>query len=76
MSDDWIQSEKERWFAAMKAKCHMPRMDGDKIDMFVCDIGFHNGPGCEACGESWCQHCDDAEEISECSRPVLELIAN
>jgi hypothetical protein len=31
--------------------------DGD-IDFFQLDAGFHNGPGCEKCHETWCQHCE------------------
>lgn len=35
------------------------------IDIFVRDNGFHNGPGCELCGESWCHHCEG--EIEPCT---------
>lgn len=30
--------------------------DGD-IDVFQLDIGYHNGPKCQDCGASFCQHC-------------------
>jgi hypothetical protein len=34
------------------------RDDDGYIDIFVLDEGYHNGPGCELCGESWCHHCE------------------
>lgn len=37
--------------------------DGD-VNIFVMDHGYHNGPGCELCGESWCHHCED--EVKPC----------
>lgn len=37
--------------------------DGD-IDLFVMDAGYHNGPGCVNCHDSWCHHCCD--EIEPC----------
>jgi hypothetical protein len=39
--------------------------DGD-IDHFVCDAGYHNGPGCSVCHVSWCHHSDGAEDIQPC----------
>jgi hypothetical protein len=37
---------------------HVLKLDEDgAVDEFVCDAGYHNGPGCSVCGESWCQHC-------------------
>ena len=28
-----------------------------KIDEWVIDYGYHNGPGCKRCGYSFCMHC-------------------
>ena len=28
-----------------------------KIDEWVLDYGYHNGPGCKRCGYSFCMHC-------------------
>lgn len=39
--------------------------DGD-IDVFAVDSGFHNGPACEACRDSWCHHCTSADELKPC----------
>jgi hypothetical protein len=46
--------------------------DGD-VDIFICDTSWHNGPGCELCGESWCQHCDPViEPCSQRGEPTEE----
>ncbi len=31
--------------------------DDGRIDIFRLESGFHNGPECKLCGESWCHHC-------------------
>lgn len=47
----------------LEAAGHVLRRDGGGyIDIFVMDIGYHNGPGCVNCGESWCHHCEDLIE--------------
>lgn len=74
---DWLTEEKERWMEAMKAKGHVPVVEDDgSLDMFVCDGGYHNGPGCSSCGWSTCHHCERIEDIPECDNPALELKAN
>ena len=56
-----------KWFDALKAKGHMPVVDEDgKLNFFVCDSGYHNGPGCHACGWSCCWHCCAVSDIPEC----------
>jgi hypothetical protein len=65
----------EDWFLAMKAKGHLPRMSNGRIDMFVEDAGCHNGPGCETCDWSCCEHCTGIEDIPECENPPLDLTA-
>lgn len=38
-----------------------------KIDMWALDSGFHNGPMCKRCGESFCLHCNpNWEQDSPC----------
>ena len=38
---------------------HKWRFDKDgKIDEFAVDVGYHNGPECVRCGESFCHHCN------------------
>lgn len=73
---DWFAEEKLKWLDAMKSKGHVPIMDNGELDMFVCDSGYHNGPGCETCHWSTCHHCDGIEDIPECSNPAIELQAN
>ncbi|MDH7796381.1 MULTISPECIES: hypothetical protein [unclassified Beijerinckia] len=62
----------ENWFDAMKARGHTPRMDDGEIDMFFRSAGYHNGPGCETCGWSCCCHCEDVDEIPQCSEPTTD----
>lgn len=33
------------------------RNRGGRIDNFAFDSGYHNGPVCIRCGESFCEHC-------------------
>lgn len=48
---------------------HKLRRDEDgNVDIFVCDSDYHNGPGCETCGDSWCHHCN--ETIKPCDGGV------
>lgn len=62
-----------QWIEAMKAKGHLPVLDEDgNLDTLVLDIDFHNGPGCQLCGESWCHHCLDPEDIPQCSNPAID----
>ena len=43
----WIKSNKHIW---------RKRADGE-IDYFAVDFEYHNGPECEICGLSFCEHC-------------------
>lgn len=56
----------DNWIEAMRAKGHSPCMEDGRVDIFVMDSGFHNGPGCITCGESWCMHCTAPENIEPC----------
>lgn len=62
----------ENWIAiAEGVKGHKLRRDDDGcVDGFVCCSGFHNGPGCETCGDSWCEHCTKPEDIDACDGGV------
>lgn len=67
----------DEWIDALKAKGHVPRMvsyeEGETyLNMFVLDCGFHNGPGCETCGWSTCEHCNDVDAIPKCKSPAIE----
>ena len=42
------------------------RDEDGEIDMWVMDVGFHNGPGCKRCGASFCEHCDPDYDEEEC----------
>lgn len=72
-----MNDEKQQWFDAMKAKGHLPMMDElydhPELNIWVVDVGFHNGPGCETCHWSCCMHCDSIESIPQCDNPCLDL---
>ena len=65
----------------MKERGHTPIMmdwgDGEPahLDVFVCEEGWHNGPGCETCGASWCHHCLQPESIQPCTKPFIDGVA-
>ena len=37
-----------------------------EIDMWVMDVGYHNGPGCKRCHATFCEHCDPDWDKEEC----------
>ncbi len=42
---------------------HVLKLNEDGlIDTWVMDLGYHNGPGCINCHDSWCVHCEDKIE--------------
>ena len=45
-----------------KWKCY----EDGRIDLFVTDKGFHNGPGCTVCGFTFCHHCNPEGIDTEC----------
>lgn len=63
-----MADQEDPWITAMKAKGHVPRLneDGDGVDIFVTDSGYHNGPGCSICDETWCMHCTNPDKIEPC----------
>ena len=36
-------------------------------DDFQLDVGYHNGPRCELCQESYCEHCVDVAALDDCA---------
>jgi hypothetical protein len=64
----------EEWHVAMVAAGHSPVLDKDGIDMFVYgdfdpegSDRYCNGPACQTCGWSCCQHCQGPDSIPECT---------
>ena len=52
----WMYTKKHLWYK---------NKDGS-IDKWRLDIGFHNGPECQVCGEAVCIHCYPDWESMEC----------
>lgn len=40
--------------------------DKRKVDNFALDSGYHNGPKCVNCGESFCVHCHPERLKEKC----------
>lgn len=53
----WVFTKKHLWY----------RDKAGEIDMWRLDIGNHNGPECQICGESFCEHCHKDWADKECS---------
>lgn len=43
----WVHTDKHLWY----------KNEDGSIDEWRLDVGFHNGPECEVCGECFCMHC-------------------
>jgi hypothetical protein len=55
---------------------HTLKRDEHGIDNWVESIGYHNGPGCTKCEETWCEHCSgDGAHITEVCTPDPVLSA-
>lgn len=56
------------FYTKLEAVGHKLKRDQDgAVDAWVLAGDYHNGPGCEVCGEAWCEHCqDDAKDIEPC----------
>lgn len=52
----WMHTKKHLWYK---------NKDGS-IDEWRLDLGFHNGPMCQVCGEAVCMHCYPDWESMEC----------
>lgn len=53
---EWKHIKKHLWHKDEKGE----------IDMYYLDFGFHNGPGCEICGECICANCEPDWAEKEC----------
>lgn len=60
-------SYEEFYQALEKAGHKLYRHKNGEVDNFRLDYGYHNGPECEKCQESWCKHCQ---------RPITDCINN
>lgn len=66
---DLLSMSGAEYHAYLEAQGHRLVRDEDgEIDVFVLDCEYHNGPGCELCGESWCHHCRDEVDACECAK--------
>ena len=67
-------SEYAKFYAAIEAAGHLLKRDeSGEVDGFALDYEYHNGPMCELCYDSWCQHChDEHDKIESCSVGVIE----
>lgn len=45
---------------------HVWYRDDGLVDMFRVESGFHNGPECARCHESFCEHCEPDRLIEKC----------
>ena len=55
----------QTFYEALEAAGHVLKREGDgRVDSFFVDSGYHNGPGCVNCHDSWCEHCK--EDIKPC----------
>lgn len=64
-----IRNRQADWFDALVAKGHTPiTNEAGGLDIFVCDVGKHNGPGCQTCDWSDCWHCLKVADIPECTK--------
>lgn len=52
----WIYSKKHLWY----------KNKNGEIDMWRLDIGIHNGPECQVCHASFCEHCTPNFDDEEC----------
>lgn len=66
-----MNKTQQKWYDAMREKGHTPRMDVDfgGLNMFFCDEDVHNGPGCETCYWSTCEHCNRKMIIPSFTKP-------
>jgi hypothetical protein len=53
----------KKYYEELEAAGHVLKKDEDgNVCQWVLDEGFHNGPGCVNCHDSWCEHCRDTIE--------------
>lgn len=50
----------QEYYDALEAAGHKLRRNEDgSVDHWGLDHGYHNGPICLICDDSWCEHCQD-----------------
>lgn len=55
----WVETSKHEW----------EKDDDGSVDEFAFDWGYHNGPVCEICGFSFCEHCNpDSWDDNGCDK--------
>lgn len=65
--------ESELWLS--QANGHQLIVDEEGfVDFWIHGVGYHNGPGCAACHESWCEHCHPDGPPTSCDA-VLDIEA-
>lgn len=63
-----FEKEMGLWETALIKKGHTPILYEGQLDIFVLDVGHHNGPGCSVCRDMWCWHCmKNPEDLPECT---------
>ena len=71
-----LKGDRDAWEAAIRAKGHIPQMDGADVDMAAWDDNewpFHQGAICENCGLLPCWLCDGPEDLEPCQGPEKPL---
>ena len=48
--------------------------ENGNIDIWRLDSGDHNGPECERCQVSWCQHCGESQ-LKECPGFYIKTVS-
>lgn len=65
---------KDPFIQKLKDAGHILALNEDgTVDVFRLDVGYHNGPECLLCGESWCQHCCLNHVIPQCASKNINL---
>jgi hypothetical protein len=60
-----------KFYEDLIAAGHVLQRDEDgSIDTFAFSEGYHNGPYCVTCHDSWCEHCGG--KIEPCVKGVLD----
>ena len=44
-----------------------------QVDVWRMEVEYHNGPHCNSCDESFCQHCDRQIYTEVCEQAKIEI---
>ena len=62
-----LSKEHAEWIEVAERLGHKLKRDSDgHVDYFAHEVGYHNGPVCIYCYDSWCWHCTDATMLEAC----------